>query len=83
MNASQKDWLEASQRHGMELIGPLLSNPLLDAYVCALIDHNIRIMLYMKFMWPAELLKANDELGEFLGRFSLNGIKSSNLCKPY
>ena len=75
--------MQANQRHGMELLGPLANNPLLEAYIGALIDHNVRILLYMKFMWPAELMKANDEVGQFMSQFSLNGIKGSNLCKSY
>jgi hypothetical protein len=59
-----------------------ISNPILDAYLCSLIDYNIYLMLYMKFMWPAEVMKANDELGQFMSQFTLNGIRS-NLCKPY
>jgi len=60
------------QKTGTEFLGPLASNPLLDAYLCSVIDYSV----YMKFIWPADMMKANDEFGEFLSHFSLNGIKS-------
>jgi hypothetical protein len=69
--------LEENQRHGMELLGPLVSNPLLDAYVCAMVDYNVQVMLYMKFIWPSEVMKLNEDLEQFMGQFSLNGLKSN------
>ena len=63
------------QKTGTEFLGPLASNPLLDAYLCSVIDYSVYMILYMKFIWPADMMKANDELGEFLSHFSLNGIK--------
>ena len=39
--------------------------------------------LYYKFMMPARMISNNDEMEKFLSHFSLNGLKRSNLCKPY
>ena len=45
---------------------------------------NLPMWLYLqyKFMTPAMMIARNDEMQKFIGRFSLNGIKS-NICKPY
>jgi hypothetical protein len=40
-------------------------------------------MLQLKFMVPAMMISRNDEMEKWLSHFSLNGIRSSNLCKPY
>jgi len=47
------------------------------------IDYNVYAMLYMKFMFPALVLDMNESMGSILKTYSLNGIKSYNLCKPY
>ena len=39
------------------------------------IDYSVWLMLQYKFMLPAELIKANDEWSDYIGRISLNGIK--------
>jgi hypothetical protein len=77
MDASWKDWLEANQRHGMELLGPLANNSFADAYIGAIVDYNVQLMLYMKFIWPSEVMKLNADLEQFMEQFSLNGLKSS------
>jgi hypothetical protein len=46
-------------------------------------DYNIQVMLYMKFMLPAQLISMNNDMANILKFYSLNGIKSYNLCKPY
>jgi hypothetical protein len=46
-------------------------------------DYSVWLMLQFKFMTPAMMIARNDEMQKWLGHFSLNGIKSSNLCKPY
>lgn len=53
----------------MEFLGPLLSNPLLEVYVSAVVDLSVQIMLYVKFMLPAELIKLNE-------KYTLNGVKT-------
>ncbi len=45
-------------------------------------DYQVWLMLQMKFMMPAYMIAKNDDMQEFMKQFSLNGIKSSNLCKP-
>ena len=47
------------------------------------IDMSVWWMLQYKFMMPAKLIAHNDDMQQFLEQFSLNGLKSSNLCKPY
>lgn len=54
-----------------------------ESYICACIDLQVRYMLYMKFQMPANLIAANDDMNAILKTYSLNGIKSYNLCKPY
>ena len=46
-------------------------------------DYQVWLMLQMKFMTPAYMIAKNDDVQEFMKQFSLNGVKSSNLCKPY
>lgn len=46
------------------------------------IDYNVWLMLQLKFAMPAKLISVGSEMEDFLKCFSLNGIKSSNLCKP-
>jgi hypothetical protein len=46
-------------------------------------DYQVWLMLQMKFMTPAYMISKNDDMQTFMKQFSLNGIKSSNLCKPY
>jgi hypothetical protein len=46
-------------------------------------DYQVWLMLQMKFMTPAYMMSNNDDMQAFLKQFSLNGIKASNLCKPY
>jgi hypothetical protein len=46
------------------------------------VDYQVWLMLQMKFMMPAYMIAKNDDMQEFMKQFSLNGIKSSNLCKP-
>jgi len=57
---------------------PMKNNPL-DLWI----DYNVYFMLYMKFMLPALMLDMNESMGSILKTYSLNGIKSYNLCKPY
>ncbi len=45
------------------------------------IDYNVWLMLQFKFMLPAKLISRGDDMEQFLGQFSLNGIKG-NICKP-
>ena len=45
-------------------------------------DYQVWLMLQMKFMTPAAMIARNDEMQKWMSYFSLNGIKSSNLCKP-
>lgn len=47
------------------------------------IDYSVWLTLQFKFMAPAKLISHNDEMEKFLSQFSLNGLKRSNLCKPY
>jgi hypothetical protein len=46
-------------------------------------DYQVWLMLQMKFMTPAYMIAKNNDAQEFMKQFSLNGIKASNLCKPY
>jgi len=62
------------QKIGTEFLGRSLSN-LADVYVLW--------MLHMQFMMPAIILDMSDSMGSILKTYSLNGIKSYNLCKPY
>jgi hypothetical protein len=54
-----------------------------EDYICACIDLQVQYMLYMKFQWPAQVMQMNEDWGKILKTYSLNGIKSYNLCKPY
>ena len=47
------------------------------------IDYNVWLMLQYKFMSPAKMIAYNDDMEKYLKTFSLNGLKASNLCKPY
>ena len=69
--------MEANQRHGMELLGPLVNNSFTEAYIGGIVDYNVQLMLYMKFIWPSEVMKLNQDLEQFMGQFSLNGLKSN------
>ena len=40
------------------------------------------LMLQRKFTVPAMMIANGGEMEKWLGHFSLNGIKGSNLCKP-
>jgi hypothetical protein len=46
-------------------------------------DYTVWLMLQFKFMTPAKMIAHNDEMEKFLKTFSLNGVKSFNICKPY
>ncbi len=46
------------------------------------IDYSVWLMLQFKFAAPAKMISYNDGMEEYLRQFSLNGLKSSNLCKP-
>ena len=46
-------------------------------------DYQVWLMLQMKFMSPAAMIAKGGEMEAFMKRYSLNGIRSSNLCKPY
>lgn len=59
---------------------PWFNNRMLEVYTCAWIDLNIQILLYMKFVFPAEILKANDDLLYLSGQFNQNLVKGHNLC---
>jgi hypothetical protein len=45
-------------------------------------DYQIWLMLQMKFMTPAAVMSKGAEMEQFMKQFSLNGIKSSNMCNP-
>jgi hypothetical protein len=60
-----------------------INNPWVDCYMCACIDLQVQWWLYIKFQLPADILEANESMGSILKTYSLNGIKSYNLCKPY
>ena len=45
------------------------------------IDYSVWMMLQYKFMSPAKFISINDEKENFLKQFSLNGIKSFNICR--
>lgn len=62
------------QKIGMEFLERSRSDPL---------SIPVLWMLHMKFMMPAIMLDMSDELGGILTHYSLNGIRSGNLCKPY
>ncbi len=62
------------QKIGTEYIGLLLSDPL---------SIPVWWMLQLKFMLPAMVIARNDSMEHFIKHFSLNGIKSFNICKPY
>jgi hypothetical protein len=47
------------------------------------IDYSVWLMLQFKFMAPAKLIAYNDDMETYLKTFSLNGVRASNLCKPY
>ncbi|TAF36295.1 MAG: hypothetical protein EAZ66_07670 [Alphaproteobacteria bacterium] len=47
------------------------------------IEYSVWLMLQYKFMMPARVISHNDDMQKFLEAFSLNGIKSYNICKPY
>lgn len=44
-------------------------------------DYCVWIMLQYKFMCPAKMISINDDMENFLKQFSLNGIKSFNICQ--
>jgi hypothetical protein len=46
------------------------------------IDYSVWMMLQFKFMYPAKMISVNDDMENFLKQFSLNGIKSANICRP-
>jgi len=46
-------------------------------------DYSVWLMLQWKFMSPAKMIAYNDDMENFLKCFSLNGIKSFNICKPF
>ena len=37
-------------------------------------------MVQMKFMGPAAMMSRGTEMEKFMKHFSINGIKSSNMC---
>ncbi len=45
------------------------------------IDYSVWLMLQFKFMAPAKLISANDDMEQFLRTFSLNGVKHFNICR--
>ena len=47
----------------------------------ALIDFNVWMFLQLYFL-PYRLPEYGSEVDKFVSVYSLNGIKSSNLCKP-
>jgi len=47
------------------------------------IDYSVWLMLQFKFMAPAKMISVNDDMADYLKHFSLNGIKSFNICKPF
>ena len=62
------------QKIGTEYLERLASNPL---------DAPVLLMLHMKFMSTAIMLDMSDSMGAILKTYSLNGMKSYNICKPY
>jgi hypothetical protein len=46
-------------------------------------DYQVWLFLQMKFMTPAAMISRNDEMEKFLRHFSLNGVKQSNICRPF
>ena len=46
------------------------------------IDYSVWLFLQYKFMSPAKMISVGEGMEEYLKCFSLNGLKSSNLCKP-
>jgi hypothetical protein len=42
----------------------------------------IWLMLQCKFMSPAMMIANGGEVEKFVGRFSLNGWKTGNICNP-
>ena len=62
------------QKIGTEYIEQLASDPF---------NGPVLWMLYWKFYGPAIFLDMNESMGGILKTYSLNGIKSYNLCKPY
>lgn len=79
MNAFQQDW---QQTQALELLRTLLSNPLIEAYLSAQVDLNVQILLYMKFMLPAEFLKAIDQWSFLTQQYKRN-LSGSNPWAPY
>ena len=61
----------------MELLGPLANNSFTEAYIGGIVDYNVQLMLYMKFIWPSEVIKLNQDLEQFIGQFSLSGLRSN------
>ena len=39
-------------------------------------------MIQMKFMSPAAMIAQGSEMEQFMKKFSLNGIRNPNICKP-
>ena len=62
------------QKIGTEFLEQLASDPL---------NWFALWLLYSKFYGPAVMLDMSDSMGSILKTYSLNGIKSYNLCKPY
>ena len=48
-----------------------------------LFDYWVWSMLQVKFMMPAQMMTKGGEMEEFVKRYSLNGVKAGNICKPY
>jgi hypothetical protein len=63
---------------GMEFLELLPSNQIISFWI----DYNVWLMLQFKFMLPAYLINANDEISNFVSQVSLNGIKATTICRP-
>ena len=59
----------------------LPANKIADYWVGMWCDYNMWLFLKMWYL-PMEMISHGDEVDQFLKQFSLNGIKSSNLCRP-
>jgi hypothetical protein len=79
MNAFQQDW---QQTQALEFLRLLLSNPLIETYLRVTVDLNIQILLYMKFMMPAELMKASDNFSFLTQQYNRN-LSGANYWAPH
>ena len=59
----------------------LPANKIADYVVGSWLDYNMYVFLKLWYL-PMEMITYGDDVDKFLKQFSLNGIKTGNLCRP-